>query len=429
LIAPTTTKVAYRSAAIRGEIGDVYRLPYGAPGAWSDWPTAMVQRLAERIERAIAEHQLLSDLAVAVAVAAAGLIGLASQNRLDWQQAAFTVALSVPLLRCRSRPMIVFACLTAIAAAQWAVADPQLADAALLVALYGVALRGGLLEFALAGGVLEAGAVMAAAKWAPSDPLKIWIGLSGLVTAAGVLGISVRQRRALIASLHERAARLELERDQEGRLAAAAERNRIAREMHDIVAHNLGVMVALADGASYTIASSPGQAAEATGRISQTGRDALLEMRRLLGILRDGEAEGPLAPQPKLGELEQVLERVRAAGVPVRLEVAGDLRSLPEGIQLAVFRVAQEALTNTLKHAQRPTAVTLTLRCDGSRVELEATDTGAPRRNGAGGNGDGRGLHGMRERAVAYGGELEAGPRPEGGWRVHMRLRHDRADR
>jgi signal transduction histidine kinase len=384
------------------------------------WPTALIQRVAERSGQVVSEHPLLSDVTVALAVAVAGIAGLWSQERLDSQQLAFTAALSLPLLLRRSRPMLVFLGLALIAGVQWLIADPQLADAALLVALYGVALRGSLMEFAVAGAVLESGAVIAAAKWAPSDPVKVWIGLSGLVMAAGVLGITVRQRRALLSSLHERAARLEFERDQEGRFAAAAERNRIAREMHDIVSHNLSVMVALADGASYAAEASPQQAAHATTQISATGRDALLEMRRLLGILRAGTGQRPLQPQPRLEELEKIVERVRAAGVPVHLEIEGDPRVLPEGIQLAVFRVAQEALTNTLKHAARPTAVSLSVRCDLDHVELEATDTG-PRSDSP--PRDGRGLHGMRERAVAYGGELEAGPRAEGGWRVRMRLR------
>ena len=128
---------------------------------------------------------------------------------------------------------------------------------------------------------------MAALRWSPSEPLKIWVGLTGLGTAAGVLGITIRQRRALLVSLHERAARLEVERDQEGRLAAAAERARIAREMHDIVAHNLSVIISLADGAGYAMASSPQRASEAIERVSATGRQALLEMRRLLGVLRE----------------------------------------------------------------------------------------------------------------------------------------------
>jgi signal transduction histidine kinase len=396
--------------------------PAGGVAGASAWPTALIQRAAERFEHAVSEHRLLSDVCIAVGVAAAGTVGLWSQNRLGALQLAFTAMLSLTLLLRRTQPLLVFAGLSLIAGLQWLIADPQLADAALLVALYGVALRGSLVEVALAGAVLEAGAVMAAARWAPSDPVKVWIGLSGLVVAAGVLGITVRQRRALLSSLHERAARLELERDQEGQIAAAAERNRIAREMHDIVAHNLSVMIALADGASYAMDSAPKRAAEATEQISATGRDALLEMRRLLGILRDGPLPRPLQPQPRLGELEQIVERVRAAGVPVRLDIDGDPQALGEGTQLAVFRIAQEALTNTLKHAARPTAVRLSLRCGREQVELEATDTGPPEQGIA---SEGRGLRGMRERAVAYGGELQAGPRPEGGWRVHLHLRPD----
>jgi signal transduction histidine kinase len=389
----------------------------------SGWPTALIQRLAERSERMVSEHPVFSDVSIALAVAGAGIVGLSSQDRLDWAQVAFTAALSLPLLLRRRQAMLVFVGLALIAAVQWLIADPQLADAALLVALYGVALRGSLLEFVVAGVVLEAGAVMAAVKWAPSDPVKVWIGLSGLATAAGVFGITVRQRRALLASLHERASRLEFERDQEGRLAAAAERNRIAREMHDVVSHNLSVMVALADGASYAAEASPEQAAQATRQISATGRDALLEMRSLLGILRDDVVQRPLEPQPRLGELQKIVERVRAAGVPVRVDIDGDPTALPEGIQLAVFRVAQEALTNTLKHAARPTVVSLSLCCGPDRVELEAIDTGPPSDDPA---SDGRGVHGMRERALAYGGSLEAGPRAEGGWGVRMQLRLER---
>jgi signal transduction histidine kinase len=268
------------------------------------WPTAPIQRLAERAERAVAKHPQLSDLGIVVAIAVAGAVGLWSQHRLDGRQLAFTAALCLPLLLRRRQPLFVFAALALIAGVQWLFADPQLGDAALLVALYGIALRGNLVELALAGVVIEAGAVMAAVKWAPSDPVKVWIGLSGLAMAAGVLGISIRQRRALLSSLHERAARLEFERDQEGRLAAAAERNRIAREMHDIVAHNLSVMIALADGASYALETSPERTAEATAQVAATGRDALLEMRRLLGLLRDGgQSPQPLQPQPGLGEL------------------------------------------------------------------------------------------------------------------------------
>jgi signal transduction histidine kinase len=394
--------------------------PARGPREGAAWPSAPIQRFAERAERALAAHPLLSDLAIALAIAASGAAGLLSQDRLDVRQLVFTAALCLPLLLRRRQPLVVFGALALIGAVQWLIADPQLGDAALLVALYGVALRGNVIELALAAAVMEAGAVIAAARWAPSDPLKVWVGLSGLVMAAGVLGITIRQRRALLVSLHERAARLELERDQEGRLAAAAERNRIAREMHDIVAHNLSVMVALADGASFAIGTSPDRTVEATQRISSTGRDALIEMRGLLGILQDERSAQPLEPQPGLRELERLAERVRAAGIPVDLVIEGDPHALPDGVQLAAFRIAQEALTNTLKHASRPTEVRLGLRCDHDRVELEATDTGSPSRAT---RGHGRGLRGMRERALTHGGELQAGPVAEGGWRVYAVLR------
>jgi signal transduction histidine kinase len=379
--------------------------------------------------RRLAEHRFAVDLAVALGTAALSVVGLASQHRLGTRTLVFCGALCIPLLLHRRDARTCFALVALVAFAQWLLSAPQLADAAVLISLYWVALESDLAEVALAAAMVEAGAIMAALRWSPSEPLKVWVGLTGLATAAGVLGITIRQRRALLISLHERAARLEVERDQEGRLAAAAERARIAREMHDIVAHNLSVIIALADGASYTIESSPQRAAEATERVSATGRQALLEMRRLLGVLRDDDAKQPLAPQPRLDRLDGLLAQVHAAGIPVTMELDGDPRELPEGVQLTVFRVAQEALTNTLKHAARPTSAHLALCCQPGVVELEVTDTGDPRERAsiasplAGGGG--RGLRGMHERAAAYGGSLDAGPSPDGGWRVHLQLPPD----
>ncbi|MGH2904204.1 MAG: sensor histidine kinase, partial [Solirubrobacteraceae bacterium] len=171
--------------------------------------------------------------------------------------------------------------------------------------------------------------------------------------------------------------------------------------------------------------SSPERAIQATQRVSATGRQALLEMRRLLGVLREESSAHPLQPQPSLGRLDELLAQVDAAGIPVSMELDGDPHELPDGVQLTVFRVAQEALTNTLKHAARPTRAHLALSCHPGAVELEVTDTGNRR---AATNGHaaailgGRGLHGMHERAATYGGKLEAGPSPAGGWRVHLSL-------
>jgi signal transduction histidine kinase len=178
--------------------------------------------------------------------------------------------------------------------------------------------------------------------------------------------------------------------------------------------------------------ASPDQALPAVQRISTTGRQALLEMRRLLGVLRDEPAEQPLEPQPSLARLDDLLAHVKAAGIPVSMEIDGDPQLLSEGVQLTIYRVAQEALTNTLKHANEPTHAHLVLRCGSGRVELELTDNGreltgvtaTPPSADAASVG-GRGLRGMRERAAAYGGELEAGPCPGGGWLVRLQLDAD----
>ncbi len=389
----------------------------------TDHPSASWLARIERAGRRLAQHGLATDVAIALAAAALSVVGLRSQHRLDLRTVVFCMALVAPLLLHRRSARACFAVIALIAFLQWLFSAPQLADVAVLISLYWVALESDLAEVAVAAVIVAAGAIMAAVRWSPSEPLKVWVGLTGLGTAAGVLGITVRQRRVLLISLRERAARLEAERDHEGQVAAAAERARIAREMHDIVAHNLSVIVALADGATYAMDSSPERAAEATQRVAATGRQALLEMRRLLGVLREGPVAQPLSPQPRLDRLEELLVQVHAAGIPVTMELDGDPDELPEGIQLAVFRVVQEALTNTLKHAARPTSAHLALDCRPGRVELEITDTGGaessiePHAPGAG-----RGLRGMRERAAAYGGRLDAGPAANGGWRVHLSL-------
>jgi YD repeat-containing protein len=234
-----------------------------------------------------------------------------------------------------------------------------------------------------------------------------------------VLGMSVRARHALVSSLHERAARLEYERDQQGRLAAAAERARIARDMHDIVAHHLSVMIALADGASYQLTEAPERAEAAMLTASRTGRQALTEMRRLLGVLRE-EAQPALHPQPGLAEIDVLVQRMRAAEVPVRYEVSGQGAEIEPGLQLTAHRIVQEALTNALKHAGDGAEISVSVACAPDQVRLEVRDNG---KVPAGGEiREGGGLRGMRERASVYGGSVEAGPHCDGGWSVSTTL-------
>jgi signal transduction histidine kinase len=319
-----------------------------------------------------------------------------------------TVALALPLLFRRRSPVVVFGVIATIALGQWAADVRAFGDSALLVALYTVAATRPPRVALACAAVLEAGVVLALLRWGGGrDGVQAFIGLSGLTTAAGVLGNNVRHRRELLASLQERATRLERERDQQGRLSAAAERSRIAREMHDIVAHNLSVMIALADGASYAVHDAPDRAQSAMQTASRTGRQALTEMRRLLGVLREG-------PEP-----DALIEQVRAAGLPVDYTVAGRAAGAPAGLQLAAYRIVQEALTNTLKHAGPGAQAHVALEWGADRLTVDVRDTGAET---TGLVAEGGGLRGMRERAAVYDGAVQAGPRPGGGWRVHTEL-------
>src|SRR5690606_11832654 len=202
--------------------------------------------------------------------------------------------------------------------------------------------------------------------------------------------------------------------------AVADERRRIARELHDVVAHHVSVMGVLATGARRVLTRDPAAADEALTTIEETGRTALREMRRLLTVLRtEAEPAAELAPQPGLAGIEALVEQIREAGLPVTLRINGDEAPLDPGVALTVYRIVQEALTNTLKHAGEATA-RVRLDVDGSCLQLEVSDTGrGPRPDGG---RIGHGLLGMRERVALYGGTLRTGPRPGGGFRVSARI-------
>ncbi|MFE9564040.1 sensor histidine kinase [Streptomyces sp. NPDC006487] len=245
---------------------------------------------------------------------------------------------------------------------------------------------------------------------------------------AWVMGDSLRTRRAYYAQLVERNQRLEQERAAQAKVAVAAERARIARELHDVVAHNVSVMVVQADGAAYVMDAAPEQAKEALQTISGTGRLALAEMRRLLGVLRTGEPQESedYVPQPDVEQIEVLVEQVRAAGLAVDFEVEGAPRKLPSGVELTAYRIVQEALTNTRKHGG-PTAkasVRLVYFDDGLGLLVEDDGRGAARElyTDGGADGAGHGLIGMRERIGMVGGTLDAGPRPGGGFRISALL-------
>ncbi|MFI6652789.1 sensor histidine kinase [Streptomyces sp. NPDC050529] len=245
---------------------------------------------------------------------------------------------------------------------------------------------------------------------------------------AWVLGDSMRTRRAYFDQLEERAARLEREREAQSKVAVAAERARIARELHDVVAHNVSVMVVQADGAAYVMDAAPDQARQALETISSTGRQALAEMRRLLGVLRTGDTPetGEYVPQPDVDQIEDLIEHVRAAGLAVDFKIEGTPRSLPSGVELTAYRIVQEALTNTRKHGgpNAGASVRLVYFDDGLGLLVEDDGRGAAHElyEDGGADGAGHGMIGMRERVGMVGGTLDAGPRPGGGFRISALL-------
>ncbi|MDN3268340.1 sensor histidine kinase [Streptomyces sp. MA15] len=307
------------------------------------------------------------------------------------------------------------------------------ADFALLVIAYTVAATGARWASRLALTAGLCAAPLAQMRWpspyaSTAENVVLSVILAVPFALAWVLGDSVRTRRAYFAQLEERAARLEKEREAQAKVAVAAERARIARELHDVVAHNVSVMVVQADGAAYVLDAAPDQARKALETISTTGRQALAEMRRLLGVLRTGEHQeaGEYVPQPGLQQIEDLVEQCRESGLPVDFKVEGTSRELPRGVELTAYRIVQEALTNTRKHGgpDAGASVRLVYFDDGLGLLVEDDGKGAPHElyEEGGFDGQGHGLIGMRERVGMVGGTLDAGPRPGGGFRISALL-------
>ncbi len=338
-----------------------------------------------------------------------------------------SLGFSLPLLWRRTHPLAVLLLMTPISLVNiWTGAVVQ-ASLLQLVPVFQIVLRSSFRTVGAAALLFVvpvlSGGFRIPSSWGQEVASYVW----GLVFVL-LLGIAVRTRREYTEALVERAHRLEHERDQQARLAAVAERTRIAREMHHIIGHNLSVITGLADGGAYAARKNPERAGQALEAIGTTSRAALSELRRLLGVLREDHPDAERAPQPTLDELTPLIDRVRRAGLPVQLELNGEptARSLTPGRQLTVYRVIQEALTNTLKHATGPTSATVTLTYSHTHLDARITDTGA----GAGRTAEteeappaAQGIMGMRERAALYDGTLEAGPLPEhAGWQVQLRL-------
>lgn len=404
----------------------------GSPGMKRFLQAAGLENAVRRGQRWAAGHPTIVDslfvAALLVPFSAHLYLHPADDAAGGW---ALLLGFLLPLTLRRRFPCTVFAVVAAVAFGQWlaGLLLPQV-DFAPLIALYSVAAHASIRRTLAAVGVMEVGAVLVAEWSTPNVALRAFVFVSGMVTAAAVLGINTRTRRAYFETLEERARRLEFERDQQAQIAAAAERASIAREVHDVVTHSLSVMVALTDGASYAIPTSPDRAGEAVAKASEVGRQAIADMQRVLGVLRGagtgGEAGAALAelhPQPGLAQLDTLLAEVRVAGLPVELVVSGARPDLSSGVELAVFRVVQEALTNTRKHAEPGASARVRLDFGEEAIDVTVLDDGVSATAAATDETGGHGIAGMKERVAAFGGELEAGPRPAGrGWRVRARV-------
>lgn len=390
-------------------------------------PRISYARRVTRLYAWLQRHPTLVDGVMAAGLVFFGTasVGSARTGSNAVLAVATNLTIGLPLLLRRRFPTSAFCAVVAVGAVQvlftrW----PSPADLAVPMILYSLAAYRAR-RLSLPGLVLcMAGAVVALQRW---DHLggkdQSWTQIAflyGVLCApliiAWVLGDSMRYRRAYYLDLEDKARRLERERDQQAQIGAAGERARIARELHDVVAHNVSVMVVQAEGATYAFDTSPETTRRALGAIAETGRMALAEMRRLLGVLRAEETGVERAPQPGVDQLEDLLEQVRAAGLAVDFTVEGVPVPLPQGMALAAYRIVQESLTNTRKHGGPRVSARVALQYGEQELRMLVSDDG--RGVAALTDGQGSGLTGMRERVSMYGGSIQAGPREAGGFEV-----------
>ena len=344
-------------------------------------------------------------------------LGSALAHRGSQHDRALLVVLALvqclPLWWVRRAPVPVLALVTAattVIVLGWSVNNPLPVGIALFVVASRLERRDSVRAGAVAIAVLAV-PVLHSVGWHPAPFAGHLLGF----VVAWLLGDSLGTGRRYVHALEERAERLERERQAEARRAAAEEQARIARELHDVIAHSVSVMVVQAAAANDVFDAHPEQARGALQSIETAGREALAELRALLGVVRED-----YAPQPGLARLDELVDRVRSAGLSVAVTIEGEPRPLPVGIELSAYRVVQEALTNTLKHAAASRA-DVELRFGDDELGLVVRDDGVGvAENGSGGGGNG--LIGMRERVGLFGGRLEAGPRPGGGFVVSARF-------
>ena len=411
--------------------GVPFRAGPGNRAGSTGYPRAMRGRLDRRWRSA------LFDLMVAGFIAFLAMLPI--ERHLPSGPGLIGLGMAAALLVRRRRPLAVMAAVSALALLQVllfpASADPRPFDVGVLVAMYSVVKYGRHLWHGLLAAVpVVIGAVIEVARHAVTRPgvsaAQVWgeqlFFVLGVCAAVWLTAFTIRTRRLYVLGLEERAATAEREREHLATIAVAEERATIARELHDVVAHSMAVMIVQADGASYAVDQDPEQARVAIKQVAATGRDALEDMRRLVGVLRgadsDSDPDAGAADRRRAG-LDQVVtlaERARSAGLTVTLSEDERPPSLPAAVELTVFRILQEALTNVLRHAGPGARVALFLRYRPGVVGVEVTDDGGGRlaTESVRASGAGHGLVGMRERVAVHAGTFAAGPRLGGGWSV-----------
>ncbi|WP_458115215.1 sensor histidine kinase [Arthrobacter sp. D2-10] len=380
---------------------------------------------------------------VDLVVAAAAFVLLALPWAFTDRPMEFIVsaALTIPLAWRRSRTVAAASTVAVVSVGQLLINQPPVpAQVSVLAMVYALAayaprwasLGGlGVAGFGMVAGVAQFGLneYQTGLAALPLYALYIFFAVA-VVLLCWAFGDLARNRRLTLQALQDRAHRLEIERQQERDLAAADERSHIAREMHDIVAHSLSVMIAQADGARYASAADPAVAASTLGTIAETGRGSLREMRRLLGVLRNDD-NAPVRPLPTLAEVPALIETVRRAGLEVALTHSGTpRRPLPTGAELTVYRVVQESLTNVLKHAGPRASAHVSLAWTAKGLEVTVDDDGRGAASDSAaveGGGSGQGIRGMAERLKLYDGTVETGPLAGGGFRVRALIPYTEA--
>jgi signal transduction histidine kinase len=334
--------------------------------------------------------------------------------------AVAAVLMTLPLAWRRRAPIVVatvFVATLTVSSLAWDTPDTTLfPTAALVLATYSVAAHSDL-RGALAGGAIVLLPAFVLEGVIDGNPGNFFF-IAVLEVSVWTAGRAVRSHGSRAARIAESAVVLERESEERARTAVAEERTRIARELHDIVAHSVTTMVVQAGAERRVLDDGQASTREALLSIEKTGREALAEMRRLLGMLRKDDEELALAPRPSMAHVDVLVDQVRAAGLPVKLRIEGRPVPLPPGVDLSAYRIVQEALTNALKHAG-PAEATVTVRYGTHELRLEIADSG---RGATDGHGGGHGLIGMRERVALYGGDLDAGSRAGHGYTVQARL-------